>query len=255
MTDPQREAARALFPEGWERILPLREGPDKALVFDLLWPVHAVQARSTEAARQTEAVLLITLPGVLLTDLLAPGKLLESVERLYLLQPSRVKANHNVWADVNTGTFKPTQGTADTDTLVRRGSLTDPAGDGSGEDVYALALPVAGTPWHLVYERSAADVNAPLLPLRLVAAALVLLLTGITAVLMLALWWRQSLQDGQAMTEQYRRWPAKCTHNDGCSPPSTTPWPNRSRSPMPVAGWLMSTRRLRRLRGIRWKPV
>ncbi|KAF0097865.1 MAG: PAS/PAC sensor protein [bacterium] len=105
---------------------------------------------------------------------------------------------------MKTGTFKPTQDTADTDTLVRRGSLTDPAGDGSGEEVYAFALPVAGTPWHLVYERSAADVNAPVLPLRLVAAALVLLLTGIAAVLMLALWWRQSLQDGQAMTEQYR---------------------------------------------------
>ena len=201
LSETQREQARALFASGGERIDRLRALND-GLAFDLYLPLHPAQAETESAASASVAVLLVVVRAdTALNEALASGRTLEKDERMALIQDGD-QGGTVLFSGTKDGKIAPFAAPAGLlDAGGRFGKAALPFQDG---EAYLRVQEAQDTPWRLVYARDARSIDGALVEVRVIVDLLVLALALSISAGIILLWWRQSLQASQQLTEQYR---------------------------------------------------
>lgn len=201
LSENQREQARLMFASGGEKIDRLRPLND-GLVFDLYLPLHPAQAGTESAASASVAVLLVVVRAdSVLTEALASGRTLEEDEKMALIQDGD-QADAVLFSGSKDGVIAPfTASTGLLDAAGRFGKSAAPFQDG---EAYLRVQDVPATPWRLLYARDARSIDGALVEVRVIVDLLVLALAISISAGIFLLWWRQSLQASQQLTEQYR---------------------------------------------------
>ncbi len=200
LTGPQREAAKALFPEGQPTILPLREGA-AGLVLDLLIPLRPPQSGSAADAKRTVGVLVMSLAADRrIKGALAPSPLANQGESAHLLQLADGRY-HAVRPEATPPLAPTALPGGDKPRAIRYGER---AGiDGQGEFL-SVGVAVSGAPWMVIEEIAKSRVLEPIGGHRLFGGLIVLLSTIGFVAAALAFWWRQGSESNRALAQQYR---------------------------------------------------
>lgn len=184
--DAQRTQARSVLSSGSGVIGALRE-TEAGVVYDVFLPVFPAQALTPAAAKQPVAVMALAVkaaPG--LAETLAPGRTLESGEAVALLQTGEGGA---IAAGPNAA-LSP----------VPPGVLAAAKDFAVADGKYALAAPVADSPWKILYTRGADSVDDEIVATRVVVDLLIFAALACIAAVMGVLWWRHALYNSQQLT-------------------------------------------------------
>ncbi len=199
LVERQREAVKAMFPEGRATILPLRESSD-GLVLDLLVPLHPPQSVSAADAKRTVGVLVMTLLAERrIKNAMAPSSLANQGEVAHLLQLSQ--GRHLAIRPGENPALAPT--TLEAGDKPRAVHFDERAGIDGRPEWLSVGVVVSGAPWVVLEEIAKSRALEPLGGHRLFGGLIVVLSTIGFAAAALAFWWRQGSETNRAMARQY----------------------------------------------------